>query len=174
MKKVIGLGVVASLVGFGFVAGVAVGKGKAEAKFIGRDEVKWEDTGEAGKSPKISVFTGDWKKGPFVGMLQIPAGFTSPPHSHSGDYEAVMIEGTSSHWVKGEDGTKAKKLTPGSYWSMPAKLEHVSACDKGKDCVILLMQKTKFDFAPAKWDDKKPDAAKPPVKPPAKDPVKKP
>jgi hypothetical protein len=52
--------------------------------------------------------------------------------------------------LKGEDGSKAKKMTPGSYWTMPAKLEHVSSCAAGTDCVIFVWQKTKFDFAEVK------------------------
>jgi hypothetical protein len=29
-------------------------------------------------------------------------------------------------------------------------VDHISACEKGSDCVMLLWQKTKFDFAPGK------------------------
>ncbi len=172
MKKLIGLGVVTSLVGVSFVAGVAIGKtGAKEPKFIERAEVKFDDVG----GPKLGQLTGDYKKGPYVGLLQLPGGFTSPMHSHTGDYEAVQIEGTSSHWVKGEDGTKAKKMTPGSYWTFPAKLDHVSQCEKGKDCVVLVWQKSKFDFVPGKEDKKPADATKPADKTPAKtEPVKKP
>jgi hypothetical protein len=52
--------------------------------------------------------------------------------------------------MRGEDGTKAKKMTPGSYWSIPAKTEHVSSCATGTDCVLYIWQKTKFDALPAK------------------------
>ncbi len=162
MKNMIRLAVGASILGGVFVAGLAVGKTSKDAKFIERTELKWDDVG----GPKVANITGDYKKGAYMGLLTIPAGFTSPMHSHSGDYEAVQIEGTSSHWFKGDDGTKAKKMTPGSYWSMPAKIDHVSACDKGKDCVMLLIQKSKFDFTaakeavPKKEEPKKPEPAK--------------
>ena len=66
----------------------------------------------------------------------------------SGAYEAVQIAGTSSHWFEGENGTKAKKMTPGSYWTIPAKVEHVSACAAGRDCVIFVWQKTRYDVLP--------------------------
>ena len=156
MKVALGL-----CIGGAFLAGVAVGKGTGkEAKFIAKDEVKFVDKG----GPKLGALTGDPDKGQYIGLMQLPGGFTSPLHTHSGDYEAIQIEGTSSHWLKGEDGSKAKKMTPGSYWSMPGKLEHVSQCEKGKDCLLLVMQKTKFDFQAAKED--KP--ATPPATPPAK------
>ena len=82
--------------------------------------------------------------------MKLPAGFTSPLHTHTGTYEAVEISGTSSHWLKGEDGTKAKKMTPGSYWTITGKVEHMSSCAPGADCVFFVWQKTKFDFAAGK------------------------
>ena len=143
MKKVALMSLVGSMVGAAFVGGVAVGKAAPpQPKFIASEEVKWDDVG----GPKLGLLTGEYKKGPYGALMRIPAGFTSPLHSHTGAYEAVQISGTSSHWVKGEDGTKAKKMTPGSYWSMPAKLEHVSACAPGADCIFYVWQKTKFDY----------------------------
>ena len=146
MKKIGLLTVVGSLVGAAFVAGVAVGKVTPKAKFIAAEEIKWDDVG----GPKLGSLTGDYKKGAYGALMKLSAGFTSPLHSHTGAYEAIEISGTSSHWLKGEDGTKAKKMTPGSYWSMPAKVEHVSACAPGADCVFYVWQKTKFDFVPGK------------------------
>jgi hypothetical protein len=154
MKKLAVLTLTGTLIGAAFVAGVAVGKTTAQPKFLASEEVKWDDVG----GPKLGLLTGDYKKGPYGGLLKLPAGFTSPMHSHTGAYEAIEIQGTSSHWLKGEDGTKAKKMTPGSYWSMPAKLDHVSSCAPGTDCIFYVWQKTKFDFVPTK-DDKVAGAA---------------
>jgi quercetin dioxygenase-like cupin family protein len=148
MKKLATLSVVAALVAAAFVAGVAVGKTTVQPKFIAAEEVKWDDVG----GPKLGNLTGDYKKGAYSALFKIPAGFTSPMHLHTGAYEAIEIQGTTSHWLKGEDGTKAKKMTPGSYWSMPAKVEHVSSCAPGQDCIFYVWQKKKFDFLPAKED----------------------
>jgi hypothetical protein len=145
MKKIATLGIVGSLVAGGFLAGMAVGKGAADVKFVAAEEVKGVELMPGG--PSLGGLWGDPMKGPFGGLLKLKAGFTSPLHTHSGDYEAVQISGTSSHWLKGEDGTKAKKMTPGSYWKMPGKLPHVSACAAGADCVMYIVQKSKFDFA---------------------------
>jgi hypothetical protein len=144
------------MVGAAFVAGVAVGKVTAQPKFIASEEVKWDDLGGG---PKLGQLTGDYKKKAYSGLFKLPAGFTSPFHTHSGAYEAIQIQGTSSHWVRGEDGTKAKKMTPGSYWMMPGKVEHVSACAAGTDCIIYIWQKSKFDFALAKDEAAKQAAA---------------
>lgn len=164
MKKIKALAI-ALCIGGVFVAGVAVGKETKQAKYIARDEIKFKDL----QGPKLGVITGDSDKGPYSGLLQIPGGFESPWHSHTGSYEAVMVSGTSKHWVKGEDGAKAKKLPPGSYWTMPGGVDHISACEKGPDCVMFIWQSTKFDFVPGKdaakpADPKAPAKAEPPKK----------
>jgi len=147
------LAIVLSVAGGTFVAGVAVGQAPKGVKFIERSEMKADDLGGL----TMSNITGDYKKGAFTGLLTIPAGFTSPLHIHSGAYEAYQIEGTTRHWLEGEDGSKAKKMTPGSYWAMPGKLKHFSACDAGKTCTVLLVEKGKWDYK----DMTPKDAAKP-------------
>jgi quercetin dioxygenase-like cupin family protein len=141
MKKLHTLALASAIVGGAFIGGLALGKGAADAKFITNDEVKFDDMGGL----KLGVLTGDAKKGPYAGILKLPAGFTSPLHTHTGDYEAVMISGTTSHWFKGEDGTKAKKLTPGSYWKIPGGVPHISSCAAGAECVFYIWQTKPFD-----------------------------
>ena len=153
MKNILRLAIVLSVASGAFVAGTAVGQAPKGVKFVERSEVKMDDLG----GPTIGSLNGDYKKGAYTGLFTMPAGFTSPVHTHTASYEAVQIEGTSRHWVDGEDGTKAKKMTPGSYWSMPGKLKHYSACDAGSKCTILIIAKAKFDFK----DMTPKDAAKP-------------
>lgn len=130
-----------------FAAGVAVGKDARQPRFVARGEVKWI---ESPGGPKMAVLSGDLNKGPYVALLQLPAGSESPWHSHTGDYEAIQISGTTRHWMRGEDGTRAKKLPPGSYWMMPGGPEHVTACDPGADCLVAIWQKTRFDALPGR------------------------
>ena len=157
MKNIMRLAIVLSVAGGVFVAGVAVGQApKALPKgvaFVERSEVKMDDLG----GPGLGNLKGDYKKGAFTGLFSMPAGFTSPIHTHTAAYEAIQLEGTSRHWLEGEDGTKAKKMTPGSMWTMPGKLKHYSACDAGTKCTIIVMVKGKFDFK----DMTPKDAAKP-------------
>jgi hypothetical protein len=158
MKNIAWLAICGSLVAGAFVSGMAVGKGAADVKFVATEEVKWDDVG----GPKLGNLWGDYKKGPYGALMKLPAGFTSPLHTHSADYEAIQVQGTSSHWLKGEDGSKAKKMTPGSYWKMPGKLEHVSSCAPGADCIIYLWQTKKFDFTAIDAATKAPPMTPPP------------
>ena len=147
MQKLVVAVVATSVVAGAFLAGVAVGKvPPPQPKFTAAEEVKWDDL----SGLKIGTLAGDYKKGAYGALVRVPAGYTSQLHSHTGAYEAVEINGTSSHWMRGEDGTKAKKMTPGSYWSIPAKMEHVSSCAAGADCVMFISQKVKYDALPAK------------------------
>lgn len=142
MTKLAVVAVTTSLVASAFVAGVAVGKGAAPTpKFTAAEEVKWDVV----NGLKFGTLFGDPAKGPYGALLRVPAGYTSPLRMSSGLYEAVQISGTSSHWFQGEDGKKAKKMTPGSYWLIPGKLEHVTACAPGKDCVMFIWQKNKYE-----------------------------
>jgi uncharacterized RmlC-like cupin family protein len=145
-----------------FVAGFAVGGPSKKPTFKAFSEMTFEDMGGL----KLATITGNPKKGTYVGLLQVPAGFKSPMHMHSGTYEAVEIKGTSSHWSVGEDGSAAPKMVPGSYWTVPAKAPHVSSCEKGEDCLILIWQKSKFDVTQLGDDGKKlPKTATAPVTP---------
>ena len=159
MKTIGKIAIVAAIAAGGFVAGFAVGAPSSKKPiYTAFETVTWDDL----KGPKMANLSGNYKKGSYIGLLKIPAGFTSPLHTHAGAYEAVQIMGTSTHWLDGEDGSAATKMTPGSYWFMPAKAKHVSSCAAGTDCVMLLIQKTKFDFKEAT-----PKAGATPASPPA-------
>jgi hypothetical protein len=164
MKKLGYVSITMTLAAGAFLAGLAVAGPGKKATFKAFGELTFDDVG----GPKITSLTGNYKKGTYLGLMQLPGGFTSPMHHHSGAYEAVQIKGTSTHWLVGEDGTKATKMTPGSYWSMPGKLPHVSSCAAGEDCLVLLIQKSKFDFTPLTAEGKKlPKEAKAPAPAPA-------
>ncbi len=118
-------------------------------------------------------------KGAHYAYLKLPAGFTSPAHSHSSDYWAVLVQGKMTHWAaEGGSEAEAKQLGVGDLTYMPAKVNHISKCFPGADCVMAIYQKGKFDFIPAKEakaaapaKDAKPEAkaeAKEPAKPAAK------
>jgi len=147
MQKLVVAAVATSVIAGAFFAGVAVGKvAPPTPKFIAAEEVKWDDL----NGLKVGTLVGDYHKGSYGALVRVPGGHTSQLQLHTGAYEAVEITGTSSHWLRGEDGTKAKKMTPGSYWMIPAKTEHVSSCNKGSDCVMYVWQKVKFDAVVSK------------------------
>lgn len=75
------------------------------------------------------------------------AGAASPPHTHSGAYYAVVIDGQMNNPF----GTEADppSLPPGSFWSVPADDEHVTAClTPDRECTFFFHAAGAFDFFP--------------------------
>ena len=97
-------------------------------------------------SPGIAVVRGDPAKTP-ISMLIRMTKSVLPMHSHSSDYQAVVIQGTMKHWAKGENDAQAPRLGPGSWWYQPAKQVHTDACLDEK-CVIYVHNTGKLDTIP--------------------------
>ena len=172
---------VLALTSASFVAGLAVAKGAAKMPVLSSlADAKWTPLMKEGPLPAFAPIEGDAMKGAHFAYLKLPAGFTSPAHSHSSDYWAVLVQGKMTHWAaEGGSEAEAKPLAVGDLTFMPAKTEHISKCFPGADCVMAVYQKGKFDFilakeakADAKVKDAKPEAkeaaAKEPAKPAAK------
>jgi quercetin dioxygenase-like cupin family protein len=142
---------VAGLTSASFVAGIAVARGPAKApELMNLSEAKWTPLMKEGPLPAMAPIQGDLTKGAGMGYLKLPAGFESPPHSHSSDYWAVLVQGKMTHWAADGGSEKdAKPLAVGDLTHMPAKTVHVSKCYAGAECIMVVMLKEKFDFIPA-------------------------
>ena len=97
-------------------------------------------------SPAISVVRGDPAKGPISMLIRMKKSVL-PMHSHSTDYQAVVVQGTMKHWAKGEDEAKAPRLGPGSWWYQPGKQVHTDAC-LDDECVIYVHNTGPLDTIP--------------------------
>jgi hypothetical protein len=171
-----------------FALGSAIAKGAAPKapELSNLKDVTWTPLMKEGPLPAVAPINGDGMKGAYEGYLKLPAGFESPPHSHTNEYWSVLVQGKMTHWAADGGSEKdAKVLGVGDLTHMPAKLVHISKCFPGADCVMAVYQKGKFDFIPAKEPkvakdakvkDAKPEAkeaaAKEPAKPAAKEPAK--
>ncbi|GGF22704.1 hypothetical protein [Flavobacterium limi] len=104
------------------------------------NEMKWipmlKEMGD--KGPVFSVVFGNLADigKPICVMVKIPAGTTSPLHTHSSSYWAVMIEGNESAYVG--DVKNVKPIPPGSTWFEPGKNPHCNKCFEGKDCLFFV------------------------------------
>ena len=173
-KKTLGWILVTALVAVGaFSAGVAVAA-KAAAKAPELSLLKdatWTPLMKEGPLPAVAPISGDGTKGAYEGYLKLPGGFESPPHSHTNDYWSVLVQGKMTHWAANGGSEKdAKQLGVGDLTFMPGKLEHISKCYPGPDCILVVVQKGKFDFIPGKSAKV---AEKAPEKAPAKAPEPK-
>jgi len=109
-------------------------------------DLEWYDAGLGGDI-KISPVHGNIQKGEHSTIVRFPAGTITPMHTHSHDYYGIVISGNLKHPVKGQPETDIS-LPPGSHWFMPANIEHVTECEPGVECVVMLTQEKPFDFKP--------------------------
>ena len=145
-------GIILGLTAGSFVAGLAVAKAGSKPPVLSPlSEAKWTPLMKEGPLPAAAPIMGDGMKGdPHFSYLKLPAGFTSPPHSHSSDYWSVLVQGKMTHWAAFENEANAKQLGVGDLTFMPAKTEHISKCFPGAECIMAMYQKGKFDFITAK------------------------
>jgi quercetin dioxygenase-like cupin family protein len=144
-KTVLGTMVLAGVAAASYTAGAAKAK---LAMQVPAGEIKWEPM--MGGPLQMAKLWGDRDKGPEYGMLlKFPAGMDSGMHAHTGDYHAILVQGTWVHSVEGE-AAPAKELPPGSYVFQPGKQMHGDACKGKQECIVFVHQHAKGDFIPSK------------------------
>jgi quercetin dioxygenase-like cupin family protein len=86
---------------------------------------------------------GDRYGGKHGSFVKLPAGFVSPPHTHTEDYYATVISGVIASGLESEPDIP---LAPGSYWFQKGKERHVTKCLSANECVFFQSQAGKADF----------------------------
>jgi beta-alanine degradation protein BauB len=89
---------------------------------------------------------GDLTHGPHGTFIKMPAGYVSPPHTHSEDYWSVVVSGVMAN---GPPGSKDIPLPAGSYYFQKGGETHVTKCLTGSECVFFVNQTGKFDYMKA-------------------------
>ena len=162
-KRLAGALVLAAVAGLSYAAGAA--KGKEAVNMSMATDIKFEPYAP-GVPLQVAKLWGDRTKGGEYGMLlKLPAGFEAGMHSHTLDYDAVLVQGTWIHTNEG-DTNPPKEMAPGSFVFQPGKANHNDVCKSKTECIIFVHQHGKGDFIPVKVAaaDK---AAKPADKPAA-------
>jgi hypothetical protein len=102
----------------------------------------------------ISELWGDRERdGGFGELVQVPSGFDSGLHAHSGDFHGVLVKGTWVHVDESGRGANAP-LAAGSYIRQAGRGMHVDRCISKEPCVLFLFQYARADVL---WpNDKQP------------------
>jgi anti-sigma factor ChrR (cupin superfamily) len=115
--------------------------------FLPAKNLKWTDLDPKG-APGVQVadLWGDHTKGAYGAYIKLPAGFTTPLHTHSYPMKVIFVSGT---YLQTPEGKAQVRLGPGSYMMQPAgDYRHVTACDKSADCVFFVESDGPFDLKP--------------------------
>jgi beta-alanine degradation protein BauB len=115
--------------------------------FIPGADLKWVDLDPKGApGVKIVDLWGDHTKGAYGAYLKLPAGFTTPLHTHTYAMKVAFVSGT---YIQAPEGKPEVRLGPGSYMMQPGgNYKHVTSCDKSADCVLLVVSGGPFDLKP--------------------------
>lgn len=93
--------------------------------------------------PQVAVLRGDPDSGPSSVLMKFPK-LTSRVHSHTSDYDLVVVAGTMKHWQAGESEASSAVLGPGSYWFQPGGQPHVDRC-LSDECLLYVQWNGKRD-----------------------------
>ena len=89
---------------------------------------------------------GSRETGPHGTFGQFPANFTTPKHTHSAGYHAIVLKGQMTNPFDGEDNPPV--MDAGSHWFVAAGEAHITACVSDVPCEFFMYSDKGFDFAP--------------------------
>jgi quercetin dioxygenase-like cupin family protein len=111
---------------------------------IAADDLEWVEAGP-GSPISVSLVWGNPEEGPHGMLFKLPAGFAIPVHTHTNDYNAILLSGTWRHYV--EDGEDLE-LPTGSTVFQPGMEMHGDDCVGDDECIIYGVYSGAGDFIP--------------------------
>lgn len=98
--------------------------------------------------PQIAPVRGNPEKEASSIVMKMGRG-TFPMHTHTANYQLVVIKGVMKHWDANGSQKTAPRMGPGSFWYQPAGQAHGDACESD-ECVWFISFDGPRDFAEAK------------------------
>ncbi|MDF3031062.1 MAG: signal peptide protein [Moraxellaceae bacterium] len=123
------------------------GSNPSVAAFHHPDTLQWTDVPpNLPRGARLAILSGDpFQRGPFVIRLQVPAGYTLPPHWHSMVENVTVLSG-SLHLGMGDvlDVGAARELPAGGFHSISARVHHFAFSPSG--AVVQIHGEGPFDI----------------------------
>ncbi len=116
-----------------------------QIRLLGSGDFEWQTTPEG---VSFAALQGDRFSEAYQALVRLPAGTVSPPHVKTANMFGVMLEGEMIHYASDENPDSARRMGPGSFYSISAGTAHISACVSETPCVAYLYQDGAFDFLP--------------------------
>jgi len=96
------------------------------------DAIVWK---EMRGGVKMAAIRGDHTKGPFLALIDFPAGLKTNVHTHSASFGGVLLSGTH-HRGASEDALVT--LSPNGVWFEPAGAAHMEKCGDKANCIFFV------------------------------------
>lgn len=105
---------------------------------------KWMPAPTPGIPPgaQVALVGVDPSTGGATAYAKFPGGYHLPLHWHSHAEYTVLVSGAGTLTA----GGKPHELKPGSYFVVPAKVQHELVCAAGADCVLLTRRAGPVDY----------------------------
>lgn len=100
-------------------------------------------------STEMAVVWGDPTSGPSSVYLKFPPNFPMGLHTHTSNYHAVVIQGTTKHWDVGESEADAALLKAGDYWFQGANRMHQDSYPSYEEVIVFIHFDGPIDFIEA-------------------------
>lgn len=125
-------------------------------KLVAASEMKWVPLPEIKGAEQVLLW-GDPAKGPHRAMYKFPVGLKAPLHTHTHGDRGLVVSGTLSMAAEGE---AAKRLGPGSWFSIAGGTKHTTEVAGEVPCVFYIERDGPFDVVMAGEAPKKDEAPK--------------
>lgn len=109
------------------------------------DELKWTPMTDIPGAQMAAVW-GDPAKEAHRVFFKFPSGMKAPVHTHTNGDRGVVISGTLSLTP---EGGAAKKLPPGSFFSMAGGIKHSTAVEGDAPCIFYVEREGPWDVVMA-------------------------
>src|SRR5689334_1709605 len=111
---------------------------------ISVDELKWAPMPGI-EGARQALLWGDPEKGAHRIMYMWPAGAKQAEHTHTHGDRVVVVNGTLMLTV---EGVGAKRLAPGSFFSLEGGTKHSLAVDASEPCMFFVEREGAYDVVP--------------------------
>jgi quercetin dioxygenase-like cupin family protein len=117
-----------------------------DKKLIPFEELKWAPMPEIDGAQE-AVLWGEPAKGAHRILYMWPAGAKLAEHSHTHGDRGLVVTGTLTISI---EGAAAKRLPPGSWFSIAGGVKHVTEVDSSAPCMFYIEREGPFDIVPVK------------------------
>ncbi len=119
-----------------------------EVRRISPEDMPWVDAPNTGGAVRLAHVWGDpTDAGPSGFFLFFKAGFPGFAHTHTQNYDGVVLQGRPRHWEPGEPNIQP--AAAGSHLWQAGGAPHDDSCDAGADCITYFRFHGTFDIQPA-------------------------
>ena len=141
------IAVAGGCVAVGWLVAVPLGAQPEGAWLKPLEEIQWQ---EIVPGVEFGPVFGDFATETHGKLVRFAPGVASPPHVHTHEYWAVVIQGSVTNPFAGEEDPP--EMGPGDSWYVGGGVEHVTACVSEEPCLLYAHMDDLWDLTVVEWE----------------------